>query len=473
MKDFREFLNTLEQKYPEEVVRVKEPIDPEFEISTVLWKLEDIGLYPMAIFDNVKNLYKKPSGIKVVSNVFARRGRIAHALGLPREDWKMELSLEYYRRRSNQIKPKVVDKKEAPVKEVIQTGDKVDLWQLPVVTHHEMDSGAFFTLSVVAKDPDNGVYNVSFQRMWVKSPKETGISIAPRHLWDYYVRYEKKNQPMPIAVVLGHHPSFYLGSMASVPIDTDEYDVIGGLFGEPLRLTPSETWGDDFLVPADAEIVVEGIVPPRIRKVEAPFGEFTGYYGGQRLNPIVQPTAVTRRGDAIYQTIFLGHPDIDYLQGVAMEGDVYAAVKPYVPSIKAVYIPSSGKSYNCYISIKKRFEGAGKLAAMAAIPTHDFIKHVIVVDDDLDIYKEEEVLFAFATRVQGDEDIEMIKGIRGNILDPSATRSPVWTNVMIDATKPINRPFEERVSLPKDVYDRLNLNDFVSQETVKRLKEKS
>ena len=470
MKNLRDFLENLEKDYPEEIIRVSKLVDPEFELTTVLWKLEQLGLFPAVIFENVKNMAGQASKIRVASNVFATRGKVACGLDLPNEKWKMEVTMEYYRRHLNLIKPKMVDKKDAPVKENVRTKDKVDLHELPVVTHHEMDSGAYFTMPVVAKDPDTGAYNCSFQRMWVKSKNETGISIAPRHLWDYFVRYEAQKKPMPIAVVPGHHPGFVLGGMASVPIETDEYEVIGGLLNEPLRLTPSETWGDDFLVPADAEVVVEGEVLPGVRQVEGPFGEFTGYYGGQRLNPVVNVTAITFRNDAILQTIFLGHPDIDHLMAVPIEGDIYTAVKPCVPTVKAVYVPSSGKCYNCYISMKKPWEGAARLAGMAAIPTHDFVKHVIVVDDDINIYKEEEVMFAFATRVQGSEDIEVIKNVRGNILDPSSTRSPLWDNVIIDATKPVSRAFETRVNLPQSVIDKLELTDFITQDVLNKLR---
>src|SRR3990172_11983950 len=165
MKDLRTHLESLEKQYPEELVKVKELIGPEFEITTVLWKLEEMGLYPTVLFQNVKNLRGESSGISVVSNVFASREKVAWALGLPREKSKMDLTLEYHKRRANPLKPKIIDKKDAPVKANVRRKDKADLRELPVVTHHEMDSGAYFTMPVVAKDPDTGVYNSSFQRM--------------------------------------------------------------------------------------------------------------------------------------------------------------------------------------------------------------------------------------------------------------------------------------------------------------------
>lgn len=471
MKDLRNYLEFLSKDHSEQIVTISEEISPEFEITSLLFKLADEGLYPALLFTNVKNLRGEKSGMGVAVNLFADRRRLALSLDLLPEECRTEVSRRYLARRENRIKPELISKKEAPVKEFVKWGN-ADLRALPVVTHHEMDSGPYLTMPVVTKDPDTGAYNASFHRIWVKGPRDTGISLAPRHTWDYYVRYEKKGIPMPVAVVLGHHPGFCLGAMASVPIDADEYEVIGGLLNEPLRLVPSETWGDDFLVPADAEIVVEGEVPPKIREVEGPFGEFTGYYGGQRLNPVIKVKAITHREAPILQTVFAGHRDHDCFLAVAMEGDIFAAVKPVVPSVKAVHIPPSGKGYNCYISLLKRYEGAGKLAATAALPVHDFVKHVIVVDDDIDVFNEKEVLFALATRVQASADLEIIKGIRGNILDPSATRSPLWDNVIIDATRPVSRPFETRVSIPREVYDRIDLTSFIPQERLKALKER-
>lgn len=352
MKDLRTFLESLAKERPGEVVRISREVSPELEITTLLAELERKGCFPITLFEKVRNLHGRPSGIKVVSNLFASRKKIAWALGLPLEKNKGELAREYLRGRENRLPPVVINKKDAPVKDIVRK-DNPDLYELPVVTHHEMDSGPYLTMAVVAKDPDTGVYNSSFQRMWVKSAKETGISIAPRHLWDYYLRYEKRGQPMPVAVILGHHPAFCLGSMAGVPLEVDEYEVIGGLLGEPLRLVESESFGPELLVPADAEIVVEGEVPPRARDVDGPFGEYTGYYGGQKLNPVFVVRAVTFRREPILQTVFVGHRDIDYLMGVPMEGDVLAAVRTFMPSVIAVHVPPSGKCLNCYISIKK------------------------------------------------------------------------------------------------------------------------
>src|SRR3989304_6270896 len=159
MKDLHSFLESLEKQYPEELVKVSQLINPEFEITTVLWKLEEMGLYPAVLFENVKNLRGESSGISVVSNVFASRDKVAWALDLPREKSKMDLTLEYHKRRGNLLKPKVIDRKDAPVKANVRRKGEVDLRELPVVTHHEMDSGPYFTMPVVAKDPDIGSPN--------------------------------------------------------------------------------------------------------------------------------------------------------------------------------------------------------------------------------------------------------------------------------------------------------------------------
>ena len=155
-------------------------------------------------------------------------------------------------------------------------GKDVDLYEIPIMRHHEMDGGPYIVLSTITKDKKSGIYNCSYHRMEVKSKNMTALYASPRHLWKIYRDYESRNEEMPVATVLGHHPAFHMGACYSGPFEVSEYDVIGGYMGEPLRLVPSETFGDDLLIPADAEIVIEGVLIPNKRVVEGPFGEAPG-----------------------------------------------------------------------------------------------------------------------------------------------------------------------------------------------------
>jgi UbiD family decarboxylase len=225
--------------------------------------------------------------------------------------------------------------------------------------------------------------------------------------------------------------------------------------GEPLRVTPSETWGESFMVPADADILIEGEVLPQVREIEAPFGEFTGYYGPQRYRWVIDVKAVTHRRDAIYQDVFVGHRANWILGAIPKEGSVYNRVKAIVPTVKSVCLPNSGCGrFNCYISIDKKTDGDSKQAALIALGEIDFIKNVIVVDEDIDPFNEEEVMWSVATRVQADEDVDIIKNVKGNVLDPSLKGNILTAKMIIDATRPVERPFAARVQVPSEALER-------------------
>ncbi len=179
----------------------------------------------------------------------------------------------FLEREDHRIPPKIVDKKDAPVKEVVKVGRDVDLFKLPIMRHHHMDGGPYIVLSTITKDRKSGVYNCSYHRMEVKSKNSTACYASPRHFWRIFRDYEENNLECPVATVLGHHPAYHLGACYTGPFEVSEFDVIGSYLQEPLRLTPSETWGDDQLIPADAEIVIEGALLSGKRVVEGPFGE--------------------------------------------------------------------------------------------------------------------------------------------------------------------------------------------------------
>jgi len=478
-KDLRQFLDALERKYPHELVRVSRPIDPaRFEVTALLQHLENAGKFPLLLFENPANLHGRPSGFPLASNVFALRQRCSLALDMDPADWRRPLSLEYARREAELIEPEVVPAPAAPVKEVLVRGDDVDLRALPIVRHHEMDPAPYIDMAVVMRDPDGGFYNTAFLRNMVQGPRRLGVHMSPRHNWQIFRKYERHDAPTPCAIIMSHHPAFYLGVLNVSPFGVNDYARIGAIMGEPVRLVASETWGEEFLVPADAEMVIEGEVLPAVREVEAPFGEFTGYYGPQRLRPVIEVTALTHRRDATLQHIFVGHRDNRILGGIPKEGSLFNAIHGVVPTVRAVHFALSGCCrFNCYISVDKRVDGETKQAALIALGACDFVKNVIVVDEDIDVFNEEEVLWAVATRVQADRDVDILKDVKGNTLDPSQTDEIMTAKMIIDATKPARRPFaarlrvpdaamramDPRAFIPPDVWDRLAAHGDVYQ----------
>ena len=457
------YLRLLEREYSNEVIRIGRPVEPaQYEVSAILKHLENRGKFPLIYFEKPKDLQGRISSHPLLSNLYATRERCAVALGLQPAQAGMELSLEYARRLESPILPVCVNRSQAPVKEVVTRDQECDLRNFPIVRHHEMDPAPYIDMTPVMKHPEEGFYNVAFLRNMYKGPRKLGIHMSPRHNWQIFRRYESKNRPTPVAVIVSHHPAFYLGALNVEAFGKDDYAVVGGIVGKPLRLVASETWGEDFLVPADAEMVVEGEILPNEREIEAPFGEFTGYYGPQRIRPVIRVTAITHRREAVLQHIFVGHRDNWFLGGIPKEGSVYNVIKGVVPTVKAVHFAPSGSCrFNCYISIDKKVPGESKQAALLAFGTVDFIKNVIVVDADIDPFNEQEVMFAVATRTQAREAVDIIKSVKGNTLDPSQTDDILTDKLLIDATMPVGKPFAARIRVPAQALQKFPLEDYL------------
>ncbi len=465
------FLHDLERDAPREQIRVSRPVDPaRFEITAVLKHLENAGRFPLVRFEQAKDLTGAISPFPFLSNVYASRERCAMAMGLSREQAGIELSLEYARRLNHPLAPVTVSAGAAPVKQVIARGEECDLRRFPIVRHHEMDPAPYIDMTPVMRHPDDGFYNVAFLRTMYKGPRRLGIHMSPRHNWQIFRTCESRGLPTPVVIVVSHHPAFYLGALNVEPFGADDYAVIGGIAAAPLRVTPSETWGDEFLVPADAEMVIEGEILPNEREVEGPFGEFTGYYGPQRIRPVIQVTAITHRREAILQHAFVGHRDNWILGGIPKEGRLFNVIKGIVPTVRGVHLPPSGSCrFNCYISIDKTVNGETKQAALAAFGAIDFIKNIIVVDADIDAFNEQEVMFAVATRTQARDAVDIIRNVKGNTLDPSQMDDIMTDKLMIDATMPVGRAFPARVRVPDAALREFPLEHYVDAATLDAL----
>ena len=224
-------------------------------------------------------------------------------------------------------------------------------------------------------------------------------------------------------------------------------------------------------MPADAEIVIEGEIPPGVREVEGPFGEYPGTYGPQRVRWVVQVKALTRRRAPIYQDTFVGHREVSVLGAFPKEGSLLNRIRAVVPGVRAVHLPTSAAGrFHCYISIDKTGEGEARQAALLALGNVDFIKHVVVVDADIDVFDEEAVLWAVATRVQADTDVDVIRNVRSSQLDPSGREDNTGAKMIVDATKkPFGHPFEERIEVPAEVVERVDLSQLIAPDDLRRL----
>ena len=210
-----------------------------------------------------------------------------------------------------------------------------------------------------------------------------------------------------MAFFVGHHPAATLTSQTKVPLGMDEFSVMGGLLGEPVELVQCETV--DLRVPSDAEIVFEGKLIPNYRKQELRSESTHGTYGLEVMSRVLEITAITYRNNAIYHDIFSAHADHNMAAKVQREAVVYKRLKLAIPTVKDVELPLSGTCrHTAYVSFKKDYDGQGKIASIAALAADPMIKLAVIVDDDINVRKEQEVWWAVATRVQADRAITLV-----------------------------------------------------------------
>lgn len=437
---------------PDELIRVKHEVDPRYETSAVAEHLAQKGRFPALLFERVKGFDGS-----LVTNLFAKRSRLALALGTSEAD----LNRVYREREDQLLAPTLVE--DGPVREVVMKGGEVDLTRLPIPLHNEKDGAPYITCgAMVVKDPETGIRNVGVYRHMLHSRNKIGVHLAETsHATLIYEKWARIGKPMPVAITIGHHPAFFLGVLSFVPFGVDEYEVAGALMRKPLKLVKCETV--DLEVPADAEIVLEGEVHPTDRVREGPIGEYTGLYGAPRDNPVITINAIMMRRNPIYLDVMNGHADHQLLGGTGRLSFIYKMVRAACPTVKDVFMPLSGCCrFVCYVSIRKRHEGEAQNVVAAVMAADPFVKYVVVVDDDVDIFDDSAVLRAIATRLRADTGAFVIKNAKGHPLDPTARDGFLVAKVGIDATKPL-RGFPDAVRVPGA--ETLDLAKYVSSGT--------
>lgn len=451
-KDLRSFIAELESKHPEEVARVSKAISPRYEITALLTQLERSKRFPLLVCENVEG-----SDAPVVINAQASRKLMALALECKPE----ELAARFTERQSKPLAP--LEVAEAPVHEVVKLAEHADLTKVPLLTHYDVNAAPYVTAGiVVAADPDTGVRNTSYNRLMMAGKRELRIFMAVgRHLWTLHNKLEYRNEALPIAVVVGVHPLFSLGAQAFTPSTDDEYAVIGGMMNAPLRVTKAKTV--PIMVPADAEMVIEGRILPKVRREEGPFGEFTGHAVSKDERQVIEVSAITHRNNYLFQDVHAGYTEHKLMGAVPREAALIKAVRQTVPTVKNVCMPVSGNCrFHAYISIAKRTPGQAKNAICAAFAADMLLKHVVIVDADIDVFDEEQVLWAVSNRFQADKGLVVIPNAQGSELDPSAGPGGVNAKMGLDATKPL-AGFPPELRVPEEVIKKIRLEDFLPQ----------
>lgn len=460
-KNLHSFLKMVEKNLPEEYVEVDREVDPLGELTQVVQKLASVGNNSVVRFNHVKG-----SSIPVVTNVNSSLSKLALAFDTTQEG----LLGEYIKREKSLLKPRIVNDDDAPVQEIVVKGDDVDLGKLPIVKNCYEDAGPFVNAAAtISRDPDLHHHNSGIYRMQVHDRNHLGAFFDPSNkIFHIFSKFEKKNEPMDVALVIGLHPAALLATQSKLPFGTDAYEIMGALQGEPLDLVKCKTV--DLLVPSRAEIIIEGKLLPNVRKHEGPYGEYTWTYGEGTEGFVIEISAITMRRDAIYRHIFAGHMEHNYTGLLPREAIIYNRIKAMVPSVKAVNMPIGGLCrFVAYISIKKEFEGAGRNAALIALGGDVMLKQVVVVDEDINVFDEAEVLWAVATRAQADRAILLIPDAGGSNLDPSSyswdsrsQRGFLHTKWALDATRPLVVESQKRVEVMPG-WEKLRLNEYIAK----------
>ncbi len=443
--------------------------EEEIGMATELLHLSDSA--PAVLFDKIPGY---PKGYRVLTNFFGGK-RMNMTLGFPTELSRVELSNEFNKAFQEAKLMTYEFVKDGPILENVQRGDKVNVLSFPVPFWHENDGGRYIGTGSydITQDPDEGWVNLGTYRVMVHDEKSVGFYISPgKHGRIHRDKYMARNQPMPVAVVVGNEPLLFLMACNEVPYGISEYEFAGALQGKPYPVIRGEVTG--LPIPANAEIVLEGFVDPKKRRREGPFGEWTGYYASDvRDEPVLDIKAIYHRNNPI----LLGCPpnrppdELARYRAVIRSGLLKQELeKAGLSGIKAVWAHEAGSSRMLLvIGIEQRYGGhatqVGHVASQCHVGAYAG-KYVIVVDDDIDVSNLEEVIWAMLTRSDPATSIDIIHNTWSSALDPrihpddKAKGKLTNSRAIIDAT----RPYEWR--------DRFPMVNMSSPERARKAREK-
>lgn len=420
---FRAFIDQLKENG--KLVEIPQPVSPKFDASRIAKTIKD----PV--------LFHDVSGSKVIMNLLGSRDELASLLGVPKEEIIKRLS---------EVSPKgtVMLVSQSPTLEVVE--NKVDLTKLPILTHFEKDGAPYITAGIVVSEY-GGVMNASIHRLMLAGKDKLAARLVPpRHTYLLHKKAAENGEPLPVAIVIGCDPLIIYATSTRVPVGK-EFEYAAALRGLPVEVFECE---NGVKVP-HAEIVLEGYIDPVEKVDEGPFVDITGTYDVIRKEPVIRITRIIHRKDPIYHGILPAGPEHLLMMGIPYEPRIYKAVGE-VTTVKNVVLTEGGCCYlHAVVQIEKQTEGDGKNAIMAAFAAHTSLKHVVVVDEDINIFDPNDVEFAIVTRVKGDLDILVIPNVRGSSLDPRGAPDGTTTKVGIDATKVlVEKENFERAVIPEE-----------------------
>ncbi len=416
----RDFVADLEEEGLLE--RVESPVSVDMEASRILAEKDGVPIFFQKIAGH--------PGYRMVGGIGSDRRYFAMALGVPPEKLLFRLKDVL----ANPVSPPVTT--EAPWMEVEEP--EVDLFEIPFLRHWPGDGGYYATATVAFLHvPGNGYENVSFHRMLrIDSRRMVARLVERRGAHTAWVRSE---EDVPVAIAIGLPPHILLAASMSPPGGLFEMHLAQAMAPTPLVKAPLT----GLLVPAAAEIVLEGRINHTLAP-EGPFVDLTGTMDIVRQQPVVEIDRVFHRSDPIYQALLPGMREHRILMGMPREPTIFEAVSQ-VCRCSNVYVTPGGASWlHAVVQIEKRSPDDGMAAGEAAFRGHSSLKHVVVVDEDVDIFSPEDVEWAIATRFQADEDLRVLPEMPSSSLDPSAHHRPgtksTGAKMILDATIPWDTP---------------------------------
>ncbi len=470
VQDLREWLARVEKLG--ELIRIAQPVSRDEEMSAVSYLVAKQQPSPAILFECASGFEKSPIGARLLWNILGPSlKRIALTLEEPPDTPVVELIRRVKDKLKRRIPPREVSRDRAPIYEHTLSGTGIDLDLLPIPRHWPLDGGRYAGTAdaVITRDPDSGYLNIGTYRMMLQGKSEVGLYLSPgKDARLHITRAWQKGEPIYVAAAWGIDPLFMLVGSQTFPKNVSEYEFAGGIKGEAIPVVRGTT--TDLLLPANAELVIEGIIRPNSVKAEGPFGEFPGYYGRPEAGaPLVEVTAVHHRSNPILTNALMAdYPSCEQsgFFSIIRSAKIWDDLdKLGIPGIRGVYShPAAAGGFGMtVISLEQRYAGhaAQVLALAAQVPGGAYYtKWIIAVDEDIDPTDMNEVIWAMASRCNPVDDIDILRNTWSTWFDPTQNppeKRPYGSKALINACKehrylPV---FSKRTTLRKETYDRI------------------
>jgi UbiD family decarboxylase len=434
--------------------RLRRFVDQLQDLDEVETHAEPVDLADISVIIEASpkaTLFKNAGRFEIVGAVGGSRRRLAAAFGL--SDVRT-IAVEYTRRMQSPQKAFEIPHGEAPVQQVVLTGDAIDLMRLPFHVQHQYDGAPYISSAIdYSVDPVTGRRNVGCRRLMLRSRTTMRSNLTQMSdLRRMFLESVARGEHLPVNFAIGSHPlDFVTASVRASALD--EFDLVGTIRGAPLPMARAVSNG--LLVPADAEIVVEGYFDKAgYSEPEGPYGEFLGYYGPVHVDPVYHVTAITMRKDALHQTMLhgtrqLARAEHSHQSGVIIEARIMQLLKEAGIAAAAVYaVASAGGLMHARVALARSAQGRARdaITTLLAIP---FVRHVYVVDEDVDVFSDDDIEWAMANRFRADQDLVLVPGQMAFIMDVMAGPDRLTTKAGFDLTAPLAKDgIEARVVSP-------------------------